>query len=528
MHLDKISPVVMDNIMEYLDNRDLAVLCRTSKAMNACAIKSLYSRPWPFKARNKIETCLTLNPHNTIYLREYHCTNIQQLSRIISKYPLQLNLLKLNYNARQISSKTKCQFHEACVELISHIHPQTRIREIDFSETNPALLCINDCYGINSGRFIEKLYAFQGLESLILKCWEFGDQTRSETFTCIQDVFDTINCPQLQCITFVDADIVVREWEVVLRDKLPNLKGVRFHYTHPTSTVEITEAEFAYLREYKRRKVYFQVTAYIYSKRYLSLFEAALRNRNEEEVGSFIEWLVYGEKYFQIEMDKRNNFILDLRCLKQKERDKILKFIQKLSFEPNFGLQLSLYVKDSDSFYFPKQIKQSHLLQNLLPLSNLTSLELHVQQSIHTKFVPTIIRSLPLLSTIIIGLNARKPDLEPSFYDTSITDHDGCCELPLEPGPWFTRAIYNVAITCQYLESSVCFNLVLKREQSPKWRIYDYDDKVQVEWADEPILGEMGEKNSEIMKELSRWFKVNSGLKVIDFRVFSGEPWDLK
>ena len=74
--LPELPPIIMENILAQLENRDLVTLCRTCKTFYAFAIKSLYSKQWPQKAKRHLELSLAFNPSNTKYLREYHCTNI--------------------------------------------------------------------------------------------------------------------------------------------------------------------------------------------------------------------------------------------------------------------------------------------------------------------------------------------------------------------------------------------------------------------------------------------------------------------
>src|SRR5215471_8502502 len=94
----ELPPVVMDNILAQLENRDLVALCRTCKTFYASAIKSLYSKEWPQKARQQLESSLAFKPEHTKYLREYHCTNIQQLTQLLSSYPMRLERLKMYFN----------------------------------------------------------------------------------------------------------------------------------------------------------------------------------------------------------------------------------------------------------------------------------------------------------------------------------------------------------------------------------------------------------------------------------------------
>ena len=521
---DKLPPVVMDNIFSFLGNPDLVALCRTCKAIYASAIKALYSKKWPKNGKRKLRQSLALNPDNAKYLREYHCTNIQQLSQVLAKQPLRLERLKLYFNERQISAHVKKKFHEAVAGLVSSMHPNTSIEEIDCSLTNPALLYKQDIGKIEWVRLLEKFHAFRNLESVILKCREFGDRGRCETFGDIQTVIDQLsNCLQLSRITFIDAEINMEDWRVDLGVRLPSLRGIRFHYKAPIGLPEITEAVMRDLEVYKDRGVYFQVTAKSYSEQYVQFYDAALR-LNKETRNFFIEWLVYGEQYFQIEVNKNDKFILDLGAFKPKERDKILTVVKKLSLKYDLGIKMNLYARDSDILYFPDPTKESAMLKNLLH-PRITSLDLSVKQSIHTKFIPSLIQTLENLSDIVVILLARKPVLEDDCRDEDEGVHDGCCERILDPGAWCTRAVYSVALSCYDLEKSVRFNLELKVKQKPRWTIFEHHDCEEHEWPDQEILKGMETRNAEIQKELTTWFKLNSRLRSINFRVFAGEPW---
>ena len=525
--LPELPPVVMDNILEQLENQDLVALCRTCKTFYASAMKSLYSQQWPQKARRQLELSLGFKPENTKYVREYHCTNIQQLSQLLSKYPMRLERLKMYFNERQPLILTINKFDEDCTKLVSSIHPETLIEEIDCSELNPVLFC-NESYSVN-GRFIEKIGAFRGLESLIVKAWEFGQQCRGDTFQSIQPVIDQLASLPLKRITFIDADFSPSEWRVNLGEKLPSLQAVQFHYAFPSGVPEITVAQLRILEAYKERGVFFQVTASSYSEQYMQFYYTALKLPDEEQK-SFIEWLVLGEQYFQTEVGKKDRFLLDLRSsnYNSRDRDKILKFVQKLPLKDNFSLQVNLYSRDSDIFYFPDPSKEAEFFKNFLH-KQISYLEVCVKQSIHTKFIPSLIQSLKNLSQITVTVQARKPALSDNDYDDYGEMNDCCqqnrCEHILDPGPWCTRAIYSVALGCNEFDCSVCFNLELKVNQKPRWTIHEYEGDEQTVRVDQKSLKGLENRNTDIQKELTGWFKLNRGLRSINFRVYAGEPW---
>ena len=524
--LPELPPVVMDNILSQLENQDLVALCRTCKTFYASAIKSLYSKQWPQKARHHLESSLAFKPENTRYLREYHCTNIQQLSQLLSKHPMRLERLKIYFNETQPSALDINKFDEDCIKLISSMHPETLIQEIDCSELNPILFC-NKSYSVN-GRFIEKICAFQGLESLIVKVWESGKQCRGDTFQSIQPVIDQLGSLQLKHITFIDAEISPTEWRINLGEKLPNLRAVQFHYTVPSGVPEITVAQLKVLEAYKERGVFFQVTATSYSQQYMQFYDIALQLPDEEQK-SFIEWLVLGEQYFQTEVGKKDRFLLDLRSnVNSRDRDKIIKFVEKLPLKDNFGLQINLYASDSDTLYFPDPSREAESFKNFLH-KKIKYLAVSVKQSIHTKFIPFLIQSLKDLSQITVIVQARKPALSDNDSDGDREIDDcclqNCCEHILDPGPWCTRAIYSVALRCNEFHHSVSFNLELRVNKNPRWVIHKYEDNGEAKCVDQKNLKGLEKRNSDIQKELTGWFKLNAGLRSLNFRVHVGEPW---
>jgi F-box-like len=507
---DKFPPVVLHNILSYLENRDLVALCRTCKSFYASVIKSLYSRPWPTQVGQKLEQCLALNPGNAKYLREYHCTNIHQLAQVMSKYPLRLERLKLSSHLLGISVRDKKKFNDDFTDLVSSMHPDSFIAEIDCSDTNALDVC----------PLLARFHAFRNLESLTIKYWELGEVRPSKRLSNIQPVFDALStCSQLKRINIVSNKM--GDWHVQLGKRLPNLRAVRFHLALLDELPEMTESHLRQLETHKSRNVFVQVTA---KSQYIQLYDAAL-GLDDEELVSFIEWLIYGDQYFQVEVDKKDKFVLDLRVFKPKERDKILTIVKKLSFKQSLGLQCDVSAKDSDLLYFPDPIKESNLLKYLLH-PQITHLELSVKQSIHSKFIPSIIQTLENLSHIVVILCARKPILEDDEDDDEGI-HDGCCEYILEPDAWCTRAIFSPALNCVDLEKSVCFNLGLKVNQKPRWRIFEQVDNRERERFSQEMLKGMENRNVEIQKELSAWFKMNLHLRSIDFRIFAGEPWQL-
>ncbi len=261
----------------------------------------------------------------------------------------------------------------------------------------------------------------------------------------------------------------------------------------------------------------------------MKFYDVALKLPDEEQK-SFIEWLVLGEQYFQTEVNKKDRFLLDLRtsCCNSCERDKILKIVQKLPLNDNFGLQVNLYARDSDILYFPDLSKETESLKNLLH-KQITYLEVSVKQSIHTKFIPSLIQSLKNLSQVTVNVQARRPVLSDDAYDDYGETDELCqrnsCEHILDPAAWCTRAIYSVALRCSQFDYSVCFNLELKVDQKPRWTIHEYERGEEQEWVDQKSLKGLETRNADIQKELMGWFKLNAGLRLINFRVFTGEPW---
>jgi len=508
---DKFPPVVLDNVLSYLENHDLVALCRTCKSFYASITKSLYSRPWPTQARQKLEQCRALNPDNAKYLREYCCTNIQQLAQVMSKYPLRLERLKLSFHGPGISVRDKKKFNEDFADLVSSMHSDSFIAEIDCSDTN----------ALDILPLLARFHAFRNLESVIIKYWESGEVCSSERLSTIQPIINALStCSQLKRIDIVSNKM--KGWNVELGKRLPNLRAVRFHLALLDDLPEMTESHLRQLEAYKKRNIFVQVTA---KSEYVQFYDVALE-LDEKELVSFIEWLIYGEQYFQVEVDKNDKFVLDLRGFKQKERDKILTTVKKLPFKHPVDLECDVSAKDSDLLYFPDPTKESNLLKYLLH-PQITHLELSVKQSIHSKFIPSIIQTLENLSRIVVILRARKPILEYEEDDEDEGIHDGCCEHILEPDAWCTRAIFSPALNCNDLEKSVCFNLGLKVNQQPRWRIFEQIDNGEREWFSQERLKGMEGRNVEIQKELTGWFKMNSHLRSIDFRIFAGEPWQL-
>lgn len=519
MFLNDLPPIVLDDIFSYLHFRDLGMLCRTSRAIHSIAIRSLYSRKWPTYGWYGLEKCLARNPENAKYLREYHVTDIPRLTQFLQKCPLRLERLKFYFDRRPCSNKRKQVFEKDIENLVSSMHPDASIDELDCSEMNVTLI---------SARFLEAMNAFRNLTKAIFACWEYRNYKYIDKLRA-QDIVDVIKCDNLKCITFVYANVDTSEWGLNLGELLPKVKGIRFHYLLPSKKLpKFAKSEVENVKELKRRQIFFQVTNDSISEQWIPFYSAAIRSE-KEELDAFLEWLIYGERFFQIELAARDMFWLDLRALKSVDRDKTLKVFQNLHFRDCFGVRLSLYADDSNTLYFPHLSKTKPILSDLLH-ARLRYLHMSLKRSVHTNFIPSLIRSLKQLSRLVVSVSTRKPTPQDGLYDNGAGERNHCCKISLVPGAFCTRTSYNICIDCCELGDSICFNLELKVNQRPRWTIYGFDNAEQI-WVQRFHTNHLQETdtcNVEFQGELERWLRLNSGLSLIDFRIFTGKRTDFR
>jgi hypothetical protein len=276
----------------------------------------------------------------------------------------------------------------------------------------------------------------------------------------------------------------------------------------------------------KKHEIFLRITADSKYDQTISFYHTPFaRLEDEEEIEQYVKWLVQGDIYFATQIDKRDHSIHDLRDLEIPERNAVLEIIQKMSLDQNVGFRLSISPIDSRDFYDVDSPRNVAAINKFLP-ARTSYLNLFVRGSVHTKYIPAIIRSLHHLKHVVVSVYARHP-----FPDCG-TPQDGydSDEDPayyLEPGAWCTRNAYCVH-TDNKLEGQMSWNLQLRKGERPCWVEVEYHKGGKRSPVEEMFEEEIQMKNGPLVRELNEWFKLSGSLKAIDFRVFAASPWEFK
>ena len=538
----KLTPEVIVLILSYLDDPSLFSLLLTSKQLHPYAAKILYSQKWPHRRVVKIEESIYLNPENAKYLTEYHCTNILHFTALLARGPLHLDRFILVFPKQQLRIREKMEFAEACKAIIAAVHADTTIREVDLSRTNPVLLCPHgrpaefDGDWDIGGDFLSKLTSFGGIERVVLRPFFCSGSLglgsgREDTYKTTQQVFDELSSlSTLKHITFIDAEIIPEDWNLTFAEgTLPSLKSIQFHYTMPEAPAEITKENLEYLRRYQKRGVFFEVTAYSYSKPYITFYLPAIKHykeqdsQDDEERRSLIRWLVRGEQYFQLNEHALDIFMLDLISYRPAERDLILTTIQSEEFVKPFALRLMIYAEDSNmTSSAPDLDSNAKLFANLLP-RQLSYLELCVRGALEIGFIPLLIPALKHLNRLVIDTFTKVPKV------VAKQTQKGSQTIILDGQGTFTQAPYSVKVLSSDISRPVIWSLELEKQEDPLWTFWvrkeDGSDVEGVIYEETKEYVEV--ENRDIEKEMSGWFELSDSLKTINLRVLAGRAWFL-
>jgi hypothetical protein len=495
---------VVDNILARLDQRDLATLCRTSTVFSSTAKRFLYAGKWTLSKSAKLDQCLRINLDNAQFLRFYRSTSFELLQEIVTR-PIQLDLLEINYGPDQLPDAS------AILKLIKSMHPQTQIKAVNF--TNTKLL------GKNGRALYCSLEHFHGLKSLKVLCRRNMEDT----------IFISNLCKDLRDLYLDEC----HHWQVdlsflgLVHDR-NNLRSIHFHFSSMSSLPgSIDDKGLRNLRHLEDFSVFLRITANSRHDQMISFYQvpfAALKGKGE--IKRFVEWLIRGDIYFATQVDKTNHSVHDLRELEATERNKVLEIIQKMSLDHNLGFRLSIFPSDSRDFYEPDSPRKVAALSKFLP-ERTSYLNLFVKGSVHTKYIPAIIRSLRNLKHLVVSVYARNPFPEDGGDPEDEYDSDQDPIYCLEPGAWCTRVAYSIR-TDDKLEGQKSWSLELRKGGTPRWIEVDYHNGGITSPLQETYNEEIVMKNEAFVKELNEWFKVNGSLKAIDFRVFGGSTWSFK
>ena len=504
---DRIPPELVDDILSRLEIRDLLALSYTCKALRVSANRALYANysqklaAGEVRDPNMVDESLKLNPSNAQYLCTYRSTSFETFE-VIAPELQHLERLCLAWE----SSKA---IDERLPTLHSKFRPNTRIDH---------LLCEGPYFNLTHwGLIFSELSNFPGLRRLSISSnCNLPGASLAQTFV------ELIECPQLEQLSFIDVEM----GPVNLKSaRLPNLRAMHYHYTSVTGVPPFHEELGVTQQVWKRAKalkaggVHLCITVLReegFFDRTLWLAEAAVEyGGGGSSANADLEWLVRGSEYAQTQIYDMTTVTLDIKGTEEAIRDRVLRVVSGMKFQYPVGCRISVYASDTNSYYLRDEEEHHSSLLDAIPQFT-TEVYLSVKESIHTRFIPLVIRALPELESIVIFIPCR---LKPR-KSSAATDVNGFeARLPeelCEGAVWCTRYGFLVRPSKEYGGRSI--ELELRSDGSTTWWATEDISLKRERRFEEKLEEEADEMNANILNEVDRWFRFSPSLRRVRWR----------
>ena len=212
LSLQNLPHLVFDRILHFLDVTELVTLSQTCKGLQPVVYRVLYgqasrfcndlcSRPNNFQVRipNRflfLEECISLNPQNATYLREYSAYTLERLEHLLPQVPLTLRLLDIPLPVDWFQDT---RFEQT----VSKIHVDTIVEEI--TAVSAASIFFSTCILNESEKLAyfvipSVLHHFRGLKKFTITIPSdylvHGHPINPAT------IINHVNCPRLEHLVF--------------------------------------------------------------------------------------------------------------------------------------------------------------------------------------------------------------------------------------------------------------------------------------------------------------------------------------
>ena len=203
--------LIFDHILHFLDVTDLVTLSQTCRDLHLAVNRvlygqasrfctDLYSRPNNFEIRipNRflfLEECISLNPQNARYLREYTTYTLERLEKLLPQIPLTLRLLDF---PSPINWFQDARFENA----VSEIHVDTVVEEITAMSAASIFFShiLNESEKLAYFVIPSLLHHFRGLKKFAITIP--SDYLVHGLPINPSSIINHVNCPQLEHLIF--------------------------------------------------------------------------------------------------------------------------------------------------------------------------------------------------------------------------------------------------------------------------------------------------------------------------------------
>ena len=467
LSLAQLPDLTLTRMLEYVDIKAYIALSLTCKALHNPANCFLYRYRIPeWNSRMKTGLCksIVLNPSNARFLQEFEIVTFKALKAIWENKRVRLSTLTVN-----LGDKDDHPWNELPT-------PRMKAQKLRVKST--------------SG--FRRLLSIPGLDRL-----ELHAPYAMLTPTSIRVVLDKILFPALRHLALTLCDSNVWDCHIIPGDHFTGLRTIQINVENEDSEDEgdipilLEDVTWEYLRVLIKRKVHLRFYKWYWIEKVVSLFPT-VHKFADDSVAAAIEWLIQGEREFQLEVDNKSRCDIDIRNLLPSERDQTLEIAKSLPLSQNCGWRISI----DNSFDC-----------SLLPPET-SHLDLYFAESVHSTFVPKILNLIRGRLSVAINVYGR---------------HHRGTHL-LESGALCTASKYTVHLADNVTPDASQYTMtffIRRREvdqyiwQSPGfpareiWRVGDYETKDM----------------TEILQEIRGWFDLNENLKDIELRIWGGRPW---
>jgi hypothetical protein len=520
MLADRLPRELLDIILGLLNIEDLASLSSTCNALHGPTNSFLYGYGLPLNTSTselkvRIQESLRLNPSNAQYLRRFTSTSFE-IFELIAPELGQIEELSLEWTdvkdleARLPDLRTKFQSNASIRHIFCQEPSSSRITEwaVLFSQMS----------------------IFPGLRQLSV---EGNLYDRPSQFLA---VIESAQIEELSLLNFH------KHCMFLSPTQMPNLRLLHYHWfdpeispffereidlTHPFLEEEkprIVQNFWRSFKDLKKRDINLCITMWqddAFHERTL-WFAELIRQDGSTAEDSDLEWLIRGSKYAHTHKFNETMVTIDLKGMEASLRDRILKLasrMKSLSTTP-CAFRISVYASDTNGFYLSDTVHHHSSLLQSIP-SSTTEIFISVEQSINTKFLHALIRSLSDLEYIILSTACRPKASRSLAADETNGAEDNPIEGLKESKVWCTRYGYLVRACSVY--GAYAIELELNRNGSWTWWASKDINLDRVQRFEKALSDEADRLNVNFINELTGWFNFNSSLRRIRWRIWDGE-----
>ena len=413
--------LVFDHILHFLDVAELVALSQTCRDLHLVANRvlygqasqfctDLYSRPNNSEVRipNRflfLEECISLNPQNARYLREYSAYTLERLEKLLPQVPLTFRLL-------DFPSPVDWFQDPRFENTVSEIHVDTVVEEITAMSAAP--LCfpriLNESEKLAYFVIPSVLHQFRGLKKFTITIP--NDYLVHGLPINPASIINHVNCPHLEHLVFNGPGAKGLAYP---SKSLSNLKYLEINseflvfcfpqFLHAHG--QTLQYYWTVLTDLRERNIPFRY----YSASRLGTIYLIDALQEQFDTDQLMRWSIESEYKIQLTESTTSlfRFKLAIRRFRPSLRNKLLQILSE-DFPCDISLELRLTNDDRSS------------IQNLIPRT-VVSLSLDIlDESLVPNVIPDIIASLPALEGLYITVEEPWFEATADFPESILVD----------------------------------------------------------------------------------------------------------